>query len=250
MADVQLENGYTRIANEILEALAKAPLNGTQFRIVMLVVRETYGFQRKSCSLSETYIASRLKIQRQNIHREMKELFTSKVLSTIQEATFVSPRIIALNKNYSEWRIRLQESKKIAGIELDSSPAIENDSSPGIGLDSHRKKPLKKPLKKNMPGVKTPDSPTAISLMLNDKTEFPVSEAKVKEWAALYPAVDTMQELRKMKGWLDVNPAKRKTKRGIQRFINGWLAREQDRGGVGYNARPPADDNWKGLPRL
>lgn len=32
-----------------------------------------------------------------------------------------------------------------------------------------------------------------------------------------------------MKGWLNANPTKRKTKRGIKRFINSWLSREQDK---------------------
>ena len=32
-----------------------------------------------------------------------------------------------------------------------------------------------------------------------------------------------------MKGWLNSNPTKRKTRRGIKRFINSWLAREQDK---------------------
>lgn len=47
----------------------------------------------------------------------------------------------------------------------------------------------------------------------------------------MYPAVDIIQELRKMVGWLDSNPTKRKTKRGISRFINNWLASAQDKGG-------------------
>jgi len=34
-----------------------------------------------------------------------------------------------------------------------------------------------------------------------------------------------------MKGWLDANPAKRKTKKGILRFVNTWLSKEQDKGG-------------------
>lgn len=41
-----------------------------------------------------------------------------------------------------------------------------------------------------------------------------------------------MQELRKMRGWLDANPTKRKTSRGIRRFVNSWLSRSQDEGGV------------------
>lgn len=73
--------------------------------------------------------------------------------------------------------------------------------------------------------------PSIISLILNDKTFYDVCKKDVDEWKSLYPAVDVMQELRKMKGWCDSNPARRKTRRGIKRFINTWLAKEQDKGG-------------------
>ena len=222
-----------------------APLNGTQFRIVLLVLRETYGFNRKECSLSESYIASRLGLKRQNVHREIKGLFGQKILSVVQEATFNSSRVISFNKHYDMWRVQLQESEINAGIKKDSSREIELDSSTGIGLDSHRKKPLNKPLKKDMSEAKTSDSPIAIELILNDKTMFPISEEKVQEWHNLYPAVDIMQELRKMKGWLDANHAKRKTSRGITRFVNGWLAREQDKG-----SKPNNSDSWGGIQTL
>lgn len=83
----------------------------------------------------------------------------------------------------------------------------------------------------NMPGAETPDCTNFISLPLNDKSEFSVTEKMTTEWAELYPAVDVKQELRKMKGWLDSNPNKRKTKTGIKRFITNWLSRTQDSGG-------------------
>lgn len=73
--------------------------------------------------------------------------------------------------------------------------------------------------------------PPVIVLPLNDGTGYAVSQEQSQEWAGLYPAVDVIQQLRNMKGWLDANPAKRKTRKGVLRFINGWLAREQDRGG-------------------
>ena len=71
-----------------------------------------------------------------------------------------------------------------------------------------------------------------IYLPLNDKTEYPVTKEQCQEWAGLYPAVDAIQQLRNMRGWLLSNPTKRKTRRGIQRFITNWLGREQDRGGL------------------
>jgi len=89
-----------------------------------------------------------------------------------------------------------------------------------------------------------PTAPPIITLTLNDKTEYPVTEEQVEEWAKLYPAVDVIQELRKMKGWLDANPSKRKTKKGILRFINNWLSKEQDRGGYKARPSPPAFKNY------
>lgn len=71
-----------------------------------------------------------------------------------------------------------------------------------------------------------------IELTLNDKSLFPITQQDIDGWAELYPNVNILQELRKMKGWLDANPTKRKTKQGIKRFINSWLSREQDKGGT------------------
>ena len=69
-----------------------------------------------------------------------------------------------------------------------------------------------------------------ISLPLNDNTDYDINQSTVNEYTKLYLAVDIEQELRKMKGWLKANASKRKTRRGVPRFIVNWLSREQDRG--------------------
>lgn len=81
---------------------------------------------------------------------------------------------------------------------------------------------------------------SVIVLPLNDGTGYAVSQEQCQEWAGLYPAVDVIQQLRNMMGWLTANPTRRKTRRGILRFVNGWLAREQDRGGVHQQGRSRA----------
>ncbi len=82
-------------------------------------------------------------------------------------------------------------------------------------------------------------SPPVITLPLNDGSEYPVSQEQCQEWAGLYPAVDVIQQLRGMRGWLLSNPDRRKTRRGINRFITGWLAKEQDRGGSRVSSKQP-----------
>ena len=81
----------------------------------------------------------------------------------------------------------------------------------------------------NATSNKIATEPPVIEFILNDKTYYPITQKQVDKWSELYPNVDVMQQLRKMCGWLDANPRNRKTKGGILKFVNGWLAREQDK---------------------
>lgn len=85
----------------------------------------------------------------------------------------------------------------------------------------------------------SPQEPPVITLPLNDGTEHEVYTADVLEWTALYPAVNIDQELRNMRGWLLANAKKRKTRDGVKRFINSWLAKAQNNGGR-QSAQTPA----------
>lgn len=67
-----------------------------------------------------------------------------------------------------------------------------------------------------------------IRLPLNDGSEFMVTEPLIAEWESLYPAVDVRQELRNQRGWLLAEPRRRKTQRGVNKFINTWLQKRQD----------------------
>lgn len=73
---------------------------------------------------------------------------------------------------------------------------------------------------------------SGILLPLIDGTDYDVPLPRIEKWSGAYPAVDIKQELYKMAAWLESNPVRRKTRRGIDRFINNWLSREQDRGGM------------------
>lgn len=68
-----------------------------------------------------------------------------------------------------------------------------------------------------------------ISLQLNTGEEYPVYENQVKQWEEIYPGINVNDQLRAMKGWCIANPTKRKTRSGINRFINNWLSKEQNK---------------------
>ena len=79
----------------------------------------------------------------------------------------------------------------------------------------------------------------APALPLVDGSAYSISINQFERWQSLYPATDVIQELRNMAGWLDANPKRRKTRAGILRFANNWLAKEQDKGGKGSR------DGWQ-----
>lgn len=126
MANPQCENGYTPIANEILENLVKLPLNGTQFRIVIVVWRFTYGFSRKEHEISETFLMKALGLKRtqlRQIKRELSALIECKIITVVREADFNKTRALSFNKNYDEWCLKShQVTNKTPGDELDTSP--------------------------------------------------------------------------------------------------------------------------------
>lgn len=101
----QLENGYTRIANELMEQIAKAKFNGSQFRILLTVLRYTYGYNRKSAELSISYIAEHTGLPARHVRKEVDRLIQGKVLIEHKEPTKTSSREMGLNKNYQEWSI-------------------------------------------------------------------------------------------------------------------------------------------------
>ena len=64
-------------------------------------------------------------------------------------------------------------------------------------------------------------------LILKDGSRFHISENHLNEFVDAYPGVDVRDQIMKMSQWLKVNPTKRKTKNGIMRFVNSWIARSE-----------------------
>ena len=77
------------------------------------------------------------------------------------------------------------------------------------------------------------------ALLLNDGTEWKPTKTLFAEYVRLYPNVDVKQQFNEMRGWCLSNPEKRKTKRGITRFVNSWLSREQEDSAYPPSGCPP-----------
>jgi phage replication O-like protein O len=96
----QKENGHTQIANELLEALLRARLNGTQWDIIMCVIRKTYGFNKKEDWISLTQFQTATKKDRTTICKAIKALVAKQLLVVKK---LPGKTIYGLNKGYSGW---------------------------------------------------------------------------------------------------------------------------------------------------
>jgi Fe2+ or Zn2+ uptake regulation protein len=75
-------------------------------------------------------------------------------------------------------------------------------------------------------GLEGIESPVVAELPLETGELHPVTQAEVDHWAPAYPSLDLSLELKRMRMWLDADVTRRKTKRGINKFIVGWLGRQ------------------------
>ncbi len=102
MASPQVQNGYTRIANEILEKVMQTPFNGTQFRILLAVWRLTYGFRRKEHEMSVSFLSNYINSSRSQVARELANLIERNIL-LVSDTGRRNTRVIQFNKNYEDW---------------------------------------------------------------------------------------------------------------------------------------------------
>ena len=70
----QLENGYIRIANEIVDALMKINISCYQMRVLLCIFRKTYGYNKKEDWISVSQIVTSTGIYKAHVSRAKSEL--------------------------------------------------------------------------------------------------------------------------------------------------------------------------------
>ncbi|MGK8932019.1 replication protein [Pluralibacter gergoviae] len=95
----QLEDGYLRLANELLDATMCSGLPETELCVVMAVWRKTYGFSKKNDWISNEQLEAMIDKHYTHCSAAKSNLVRKKVL--IQEG-----RKIGMNTNISEWQTK------------------------------------------------------------------------------------------------------------------------------------------------
>lgn len=101
MTGPQLEHGHVRIANELFDAIVRTDFSKRQLRVLLFIIRKTYGFGKKTDDMTVQQIANGTGLARQNVSTTISELVA---LNTVSKRDGHFGYVLGINKNYGEWR--------------------------------------------------------------------------------------------------------------------------------------------------
>jgi phage replication O-like protein O len=134
----QVEDGYTRIANELFEAVTNAqtcPVTLRQMRVVLAVIRKTYGFNKKADRISDGQLAAETGLSRQNVNKAKRELIAMHVL-------YLDGHKLGVNKHCEQWDFSAKPEKDNLRQTRDSVSKPETKSVSKSGSHKRQKDTL------------------------------------------------------------------------------------------------------------
>jgi phage replication O-like protein O len=104
MADVQLEHGHVRIANRLFEAILDADFTGAQSRILVALIRLTYGWRRRTVTLTVPELAAYCRMQPVGgFRRALRDLVGEGVVIQLEHDRGRSATTYAIQKDFMAW---------------------------------------------------------------------------------------------------------------------------------------------------
>jgi phage replication O-like protein O len=111
-ADIQLEGGgWSRIHNRIWELLAQANLTSREFRCLMFLFRQTYGYQKKADAISLSQWADGTGMQKHHVMSALGKLEERRIIVRIAGSQGRGKTAVyGFNKYHEQW---ISDTKKV-----------------------------------------------------------------------------------------------------------------------------------------
>lgn len=166
------DDGYTRIANELLESLSCCNLTVRQLRVMLAIIRKTYGFGKKVDRISDSQLADVSGLSRQNVNKAKKELISMNYL-------ILDGNKIGVNKEVSAWKNQSRDS--VSNLKTKNVSNLETDEV--SRLETHKRNTLKKKEITNISSENSNESSDRPSeKVLAVKPDAVVSSPKGNKW--------------------------------------------------------------------
>ena len=128
MANPRIENGYVRIANELLEAICRLDVSGSEMRILLYIIRRTYGFNKDYAEIPLSEISAAVGMRREHIQKMLKRLSTKNIID-LRTNGGTKPQTISIVKNYEKWAVELCASCLLHKMATVAPTVVQNGNS-------------------------------------------------------------------------------------------------------------------------
>lgn len=109
MANPQLEDGHTRIANEILDAFCRAFPGGANAQVLLAIIRATYGWHKKEDKLSISQIEMITGLSRRSVIYALQNLETQRFITVQRQrgrGNVNQVNTVSFQKNHDLWVVQ------------------------------------------------------------------------------------------------------------------------------------------------
>ena len=181
-----LNDGYTRIANELYEALIFADFNKNEQKVAHAITRCTYGFNKKVDRIADSQIAERTGLSRQAVSFAKNSLIRMKVL--VREGCRVGP-----NKNLDEWDIS-ERHRKSDNVRETMTKSVTETMTVVSEKPGHTKDNIQKTVKTSTDGASACAEPPAASTEKRPGKNTPY-QAILDAYHEVLPEMPAIREL-------------------------------------------------------
>lgn len=136
MASPQTEDGFTKIANELLDALIAYRIPGEQRQCLDVIMRQTYGYRKKRDAIALSQFVENTGIVKPHVVRALNAL-AEKNLITVTKNGNKSIKIYEINKDFDKWKPLPKKGtlpKKVKNVTKKG-----NKSLPNLGTTKEKK---------------------------------------------------------------------------------------------------------------
>lgn len=172
----QLEAGYTKIANGVLESLMSFRFSGRQLRIILCIIRKTYGFHgKKKDMISLTQFEQMTGIDRIHCQHVLAQL----VKMNVAEKSNTIPTTYSFQKYSSRWRMLPKMAVAENGVAKKSKSVAKNGDESVAENGKHKRKKINDTKERNgRSDVGEAMHPRTLHQLLPNRIE----EKKFYEW--------------------------------------------------------------------
>lgn len=129
MANPQLEDGYTKIANPIQDALCGFRVPGELRQILDFILRKTFGWNKTEDAISMSQFVELTHMKKPNIVRAIKKLSDHSIIFVRKDGINSIP-FYKLNKDYEQWKHFTKVSTDCSVIKSDNEQEGPSEEDP------------------------------------------------------------------------------------------------------------------------